>query len=77
MIIPHTQISNEALQGLIEDFITRDGTDYGEIEVPLVQKVAQVKRQLERGDIVIVFDPATESVSILTKHDAKLITPDA
>jgi len=77
MIIPHTQISNEALQGLIEDFITREGTDYGETEVPLAQKVAQVKHQLERGDVVIVFDPASESVSILTKRDAQLIAPDA
>jgi len=75
MIIPYEKISTDALQGLIEEFITRDGTDYGEIEFSLDQKVVQVKRQLARGDIVIVFDPASESVSILTKHDANLITP--
>lgn len=74
MIIPHEQISADALQGLIEEFITRDGTDYGETEVSLAQKVEQVKRQLKRGDIVIVFDVASESISILTKHDANLIT---
>ncbi len=74
MIIPYKQISPDALQGLIEEFITREGTDYGEMEFSLAQKVSQVERQLARGDIVIVFDPATESVSILTKHDAKLIT---
>lgn len=74
MIIPHEQISDDALQGLIEEFITRDGTDYGETEISLAQKVEQVKRQLIRGDIVIVFDAASESVSIVTKHDAKLIT---
>lgn len=73
MIIPHDQISADALQGLIEEFITRDGTDYGEIEIPLAQKVSQVKRQLERGDVVIVFDSHSESVSILTKHDAQLL----
>lgn len=77
MIIPHQQLSSDALQGLIEEFITRDGTDYGEVEISLTQKVAQVKRQLDRGEVVIVFDPASESVSILTKYDAKLITPDA
>lgn len=75
MIIPHQQISPEALQGLIEEFITREGTDYGEVEFSLAQKVKQVERQLARGDIVIVFDPATESVSILTKQDASLIPP--
>lgn len=74
MIIPYQQISPDALQGLIEEFITREGTDYGEIEFSLAQKVSQVERQLARGDIVIVFDSATETVSILTKHDARLIT---
>jgi len=74
MIIPHQQISPDALQGLIEEFITREGTDYGEAEFSLEQKVKQVERQLTRGDIVIVFDIANESVSILTKHDASLIT---
>jgi uncharacterized protein YheU (UPF0270 family) len=73
MIIPYEQISADALQGLIEEFITREGTDYGETEVSLAQKAAQVKRQLTRGDIVIVFDSASESISILTKHDASLI----
>lgn len=76
MIIPHQQISPDALQGLIEEYITREGTDYGEAEFSLEQKVKQVERQLTRGDIVIVFDAASESVSILTKHDAKLITPN-
>lgn len=74
MIIPHQQISPDALQGLIEEFITREGTDYGETEFSLEQKVKQVEHQLARGDIVIVFDVASESVSILTKHDASLIT---
>jgi uncharacterized protein YheU (UPF0270 family) len=74
MIIPYQQISPDALQGLIEEFITREGTDYGEAEFSLEQKVKQVERQLTRGDIVIVFDVATESVSILTKYDASLIT---
>jgi uncharacterized protein len=73
MIIPHEQISADALQGLIEEFITREGTDYGETEISLAQKVQQVERQLARGDIVIVFDPASESVSLLTKHDARLL----
>lgn len=73
MIIPHNQISADALQGLIEEFITREGTDYGEYEVSLAQKVDQVKRQMARGDIVIVFDPATESVSLLTRHEAQAV----
>lgn len=75
MIIPYEQISSDALTGLIEEFITREGTDYGWDEVPLNVKVEQVRRQLKTRDIVIVFDPATESVSLLTKHDAEKLTP--
>jgi len=74
MIIPYQQISPEALQGLIEEFITREGTDYGEVEFSLAQKVKQVEQQLARGEVAIVFDLATESVSILTRQEANLIT---
>lgn len=75
MIIPYEQISSDALTGLIEEFITREGTDYGWDEVPLAVKVEQVRRQLQTRDIVIVFDLATESVSLLTKHDAEKLAP--
>jgi hypothetical protein len=76
MIIPHQQLSAEALDGLIEEFITREGTDYGWEEVALASKVTQVRRQIERGDVVIVFDPASESVSLLTKRDAAQLSDD-
>ncbi|WP_323815524.1 YheU family protein [Cellvibrio sp. NN19] len=73
MIIPYEQISSDALQGLIEEFITREGTDYGVEEVSLSTKVEQIKQQLKRREIVVVFDPATESVSILSRRDAELL----
>ena len=69
MLIPHRQISAEALQGLIEEFVTREGTDYGEIEARLAEKVAQVGRQLESGAAVIVFEPETGSVTIQTMEN--------
>ncbi|HSC69070.1 MAG TPA: YheU family protein [Cellvibrio sp.] len=71
MIIPYEQLSSDALQGLIEEFITREGTDYGMEEVSLSSKVEQVRQQLKRRDVVIVFDGATESVSILPRRDAE------
>jgi len=71
MIIPYEQLSPDALQGLIEEFITREGTDYGWEEVPLATKVAQVQRQLQRREVVIVFDEKTESVSLLPRRDAE------
>lgn len=72
MIIPHQDLSPDALEGLIEEFVTRDGTDYGQDEVPLATKVAQVQRQLARGQVVIVFDALSESVSILTREELAL-----
>jgi len=74
MIIPHQQISTEALRGLIEEYITRDGTDYGMQEISLGQKVQQVEQQIIRGDVVVVFDMNTESVSLLSRRDAKALT---
>ena len=77
MIIPPPSLSAEALQGLIEEFITREGTDYGWDEVPLSAKVEQVRRQIEKGDVVIVFDSASETVSLLTRRDARSLSDDA
>lgn len=71
MIIPFEQLSEGALRGLIEEFITRDGTDYGFNEVSLETKVKQVKSQIQRGDVVIAFDPASEAVTLLTQLAAK------
>lgn len=69
MEIPHQQLSPEALQGLLEEFVSRDGTDYGEQEVSLEQKTRQVFRQLEKGECIIVFDADTDSVNIVNKSE--------
>ena len=65
IVIPHTELSAEALRSVVESFVLREGTDYGEREVSLEQKVLQVMRQLERGEVQIVFDAALESVDIV------------
>jgi uncharacterized protein YheU (UPF0270 family) len=64
MIIPHRLLSPEALRGVIEACITREGTDDGLHEVPLATKVAQVRDQLDAGTAVIVYDEATDSWTI-------------
>lgn len=66
MIIPHQQLAPETLDALIEEFVTREGTEYGEQDVPLTTKVSQVRDQLERGTVVIVFDPAIETTSLVS-----------
>jgi uncharacterized protein YheU (UPF0270 family) len=75
MEIPHQQLSLEALQTLVEEFVSRDGTDYGNVEISLEEKTSQVIRMLDKGDAVILFDAATESCTIVNKnvlkHEAK------
>jgi uncharacterized protein YheU (UPF0270 family) len=65
IVIPHTDLSAEALRGVLESFVLREGTDYGEREVSLDQKVAQVLRQLERGEARIIFDAELETIDIV------------
>jgi uncharacterized protein YheU (UPF0270 family) len=66
--VPYNQLSPQALQGVIEEFVTRDGTDYGEIEITLARKISQVLSQLKSGKAVIVFDQETQTCTIL-KND--------
>jgi uncharacterized protein len=63
--VPWTEVSTDALRGLVEAFVLREGTDYGEHEYSLEQKVAHVMRQLERGEAQVMFDPQSESVTIV------------
>jgi uncharacterized protein len=68
VVIPHDDLTEAALRGVIESFVLREGTDYGDRELALEQKVAQVLRQLQRGEAVIVFDCASGSVDIVPRQ---------
>ena len=67
--VPHTALDAEVLQALLEEFVSRDGTDYGEQERSLASKVADVRRALERGEARIVFDPETNSANVVVRED--------
>jgi uncharacterized protein YheU (UPF0270 family) len=68
IVVPYTELSADALNGVIEAFVLREGTDYGERDVSFETKVQQVRRQLERREAEIVFDPNTESVGIVLRR---------
>jgi uncharacterized protein len=65
--VPHTDLSPEALRGVIESFVLREGTEYGSHDFSLDQKVAHVLHQLEQHKARIMFDPGTESVTVSMK----------
>ena len=73
IVIPHTELSAEALRSVVESFVLREGTDYGEREISLDQKVAQVLRQLERGEARIIFDAKLETVDIVVSRPIREI----
>ncbi len=65
VVIPYAELSPDALRSVVESFVLREGTDYGEKDFSLEQKVAHVMRQLERREAQIVFDPNSEGVDIV------------
>ena len=76
IIIPYDRLSQTALQGLIEEFVTRDGTDTGYTDGSLEENVEMVIRQLKRGDIFIVYDEDTQTANIVPKEYAKSISQE-
>jgi uncharacterized protein YheU (UPF0270 family) len=69
--VPHGELSADLLHALVESFVLREGTDYGEKEFSLEDKVARVVSQLKRGEAKIVFDPESESVTIAVRQKSK------
>jgi uncharacterized protein YheU (UPF0270 family) len=71
IIIPVDRLSPEALGGLIEEFVTRSGTDYGQREASLDEKCAAIRKQLTSGRAVIICDPASQTCNIVLSEDVQ------
>jgi len=69
LIIPHEKLKPDTLNALVEEFVTREGTDYGESEVLLQQKIDQIMNQLKSGKALVVFDPSLQTCNIVLKKD--------
>lgn len=67
--IPFHLLTEDALKGLIEEFVSREGTDYGQSDHTLEAKAASVRKQLAAGGAVIVYDPVTEGCNIVLKEE--------
>ena len=65
--IPFRSLSPDTLEALIESFVLREGTDYGEVELSLEQKVLSVEEQLSQNKLTIIFDEKEESCTIVSK----------
>jgi uncharacterized protein YheU (UPF0270 family) len=65
MIVPWKDINADTLNHLLEEFASRDGTDYGDYEISLADKVDQLKIQLQQMRILVVYSELHESVNIV------------
>jgi uncharacterized protein YheU (UPF0270 family) len=69
--VPYGELSAELLHAVVESFVLREGTDYGEREYSFEDKVAHVMRQLKKGEAKILFDPESESVTIAVRQNSR------
>lgn len=68
MEIPYSALSTDVLTAIIEEFVLREGTDYGDGEWSLAEKVAEVRRMLTTGGAAIFFDEESESCNVMLKR---------
>jgi uncharacterized protein len=71
--IPLARLAPDALAGLLEEFASRDGTDYGDRELSLAEKVANLRRQLDSGDMRLPYDSDTESWDLVSRELARAL----
>lgn len=65
LVIPYQELDPLALNNLLEEYISRAGTDYGEHEYSMSDKVTQLLNQLKQGIIVICYDPDSLTCNLL------------
>jgi len=71
--VPLKRLQDEVLQALLEEFATRDGTDYGERELNLGEKVERLHHQLRAGDLHILYDLDCEQWDLVPRAQAELL----
>ena len=69
MKIPYQQLDQTTLNNLIEQYILREGTDYGEVEFSLQEKTEQIIQQIKSEDIYIMYSELNESVTLVSKQE--------
>ncbi len=70
MLIPHASLSPDSLRGVVEEYVSREGTEYGDREYTMDEKVRHVLQQLERGEIFIDYDPDSSTCNLVTREQA-------
>ena len=74
--IPLQRLDQAVLAALLEEFASRDGTDYGEREHTLMEKTGQLRQQLERGELALLYDSDSEEWDLVTREYADGVLGD-
>lgn len=77
MLIPYDLLDSDTLTRLLEDFVSREGTDNGD-ETPESIRVERARAALVRGEALILFDPESQQCQLVLKHQVprELLTED-
>lgn len=68
VLISYADLSAEALNGIVESFVLREGTDYGFSEVDHEKKMAQVLQKIKSQEFLMTYDFEEESINLLTRQ---------
>jgi len=74
--VPHSNLAPETLRRVAEEFVTREGTDYGDVELSLETKVGNLLRQIESGEAHIYFDSESETLNIVASRELRRSAPE-
>ena len=69
--IPWKSLPPETLDALLEEIVTRDGTDYGAVEKTTAQKQLMARRQLEAGYVLLLWNDESESASLVSREESR------
>ena len=54
---------------MLEEYASRDGTDYGARELSLSEKVDNLRQMVSNGDIALVYDADCEEWDLLSAQE--------
>ena len=72
VIIPTDELDKDVLTAIIEQYVLREGTDYGSVDYSLAEKVAHVRNQLDKNEVFVVYSELHESVDIIPKSKIEM-----
>ena len=73
VMVPQERLQQDVLNALLEEYASRDGTDYGERESTLASKVGQLRQQLRSGDLQLLYDADSEQWDLVPRAQAELL----